>query len=86
MVPDTRMVVVVCVFGGLRLHGSDFFQHVPQIVDQIGIWELRRRGRHLMLFCPVPQSVLPPGSVVMRGVHLVTNNAWMAAACQVDST
>lgn len=42
LVSDTGMVVVVCVFGGLGLHGSDLFQHVPQIVDQIGIWELWR--------------------------------------------
>lgn len=49
----------------------------------LGTLEVRSTPHAL---CPVPQSVLPPGSVVMRGVYLFTNNAWMAGACQVEST
>lgn len=84
LVSDTGMVVVVCVFGG-----PPWIRLVPtRPTDCRSDWDLGtlevRSTPHAL--CPVPQSVLPPGSVVMRGVYLVTNNAWKAGACQVEST
>lgn len=65
----TRFLKVCCAiwclaqgpFKSCKFYGSDLFvQDVPQTLDQIKSWGIRRPRQHLELFCHVPKTIPEP--------------------------